>query len=283
MHTSSMSSIFRTYVFTIDTIEDASLEHGIIRVKDVYDNLFDLTVKNKLVLPITRKQPELYTVIVSGRDCFNALIKMDPTTKEYPPLSSKGVFCEIITNGVSPQPSIVSVNTLVSNSKAGKCVNIIKDETITNILSDIDYDPLDIEARNKRAAQVYGVSVSSEGGINIGSAGESSVNISQSSGFINNNHSVTNASQETSVAGGMMTTSLNFLQHYMIGIGNAVALPMPHMVNLIKMVSIGKFVKQVIGVKGKRVDNGDGTTHWENGSGMYGLGDTIVEIAKKKE
>lgn len=281
-----MSSIFRAYVFSIEEISKTSLELGKIRVRDSYGALYDFSVNNRNVLPLAAQQPGMYEVIAYCRHYADAKIRKDPVTKEYPPVGMQAVqtiYCELIARGVATPPIMVGMTTMTSNKDAGKNVPLVYNTAPTMAQSDPDYDPLDQDKANQRAAQTGGMSLSQKGGMTIGAGGPHNMNISQKSGTTNNTESQTNSTQETNVGGGMMSSAPNFLQHYLIGLGNAVALPMPHMVNLIKMIAIGKFVKQVIGHKGKRIANNDGTTKWESGTGIYGLGDDIVEATKKKE
>jgi hypothetical protein len=274
-------SVFRAYVFSV---EEINIELGKVRVSDKYGAYYEFTATNRNVLPLVAEQPALYEAVAYCRHFAPAKINKNPETREYPAVGSQivqTIYCELIARGVATPPKIVSVNNMVNNPASGKNIPIIYNITPTMFQSDQAYDPLDLNKYNERAAQTPGVSMSPQGGVTTG-IGNSNINVSQKSGTTNSTESQTNATQETNVGGGMMTTSLNFLQHYMIGIANAVALPMPHMVNMVKMVAIGKFVKNVIGTRGKRVDVGNGTTKWENGTGMYGLGDELVDIAKGK-
>ena len=261
---------------------------GIIRAQDSDNVLYEFTVDGmtRNLLPQIMKNPLLYYVIPREVDYSKARVKKDRKTNEYPLIGhcdNQVISCEIITRGVAPAPSIGGTTSAFNGNNNSQMIPLVYNTSPQIALSDPDYDPKDEDKYNKMAGQVAHISSSIEHGIMLGQ-GSQTMGINQKSGTTNNSDSQTNASQETNVGGGTMSTSPNFLQHFMIGLGNAVALPMPHMVNLIKMIAIGKFIKQVIGTKGKRIDagTGDGSTKWQNGTGIYGLGDELTEAARGK-
>lgn len=276
-------SIFRSNVFIIDSIGNSGKELGYVRVRDNKGILYDFKVNNRWLLPIVDLQPNQYDVVVGTSNYAPCRVKRDLNSNEYGLVgvnANSDIVCEIIARGVSTPPMIVGMTTMTNNREAGNNVPMVSDATPTMSASDPNYDPHDESARKVRAMATPGISSSPGGGISIGQ-GQNGMNLSQKSGLIMNAENQTSATQEDNHAGGMLTTSYNFLHHYFIGIANTVALPMPHMVNLVKMIAIGKFVKDTIGTKGKRVDAGNGTTKWQSGTGIFGLADEVADIARK--
>jgi hypothetical protein len=276
-------SVFRAYVFKVEEVGATGLELGMVRGRDAYGVLYDFEVNNRNVLPMVSKQPVMYDIVAYCSHYSKARVKLNPTTNEYP-LVGRGnvgsVHCEIISRGVATPPMMVGMTTMTSNPKAGKNIPISYDQLVTLAQSDSEYDPLDTDSRTARAAKVAGFATSEEGGATWGQ-GKDNMNINSKSGTTNNTERQTDASQEKGIGAGTLHTSPNFLQNFLIPLGKAVSLPMNHMPNLIKMIALGSFVKQVIGKPGKRVDAGlgNGSTKWVSGEGIYGLGDEVIEAA----
>jgi hypothetical protein len=272
-------SVYRVNVFIVDSVGNSGKELGYIRARDSNGILYDFKVNNRWLLPIVDLQPSQYDAVVATSNYAPCRARMDLKTGEYGPVgvnASADIVCELISRGVCTPPTVTGATTMTNNRAAGSNVPMVSNVTPTMSASDPNYDPNDETARKARAMATPGITSSPGGGISIGQ-GQFGMNISQKAGMIMNADTQTSSTQEDNHGGGMLTTSYNFLHHYFIGIANTVALPMPHMVNLIKMIAIGKFVKDTIGTKGKTVDG-----KWENGTGIFGLADEVVNIAKKK-
>lgn len=278
-------SIFRAYIFQIDSIGPTGIDHGYVRCKDNKGILYDFKVRNLDDLEAAEKNPGQWDVVVSCVNYAPCRAKRDLTTNEYGPVgvnANSDISCELISRGVKTPAAVNTTTMMTNNRSAANNTNMLSDRAPTMSLSDPNYDPNDTNARKVRAAAVPGITASpSEGGNIMMGVGGTGLNMSGKSGAVMSADNRTNSNEEENHAGGMLTTSYNFLHHYFIGIANTVALPMPHMVNLIKMIAIGKFVKDTIGTKGKRVDVGNGTTKWQSGTGIFGLADEVADIARK--
>ena len=278
-----MGSVFRAPAFKIEEIGPTGLRKGVVRCSDSIGLFYDFRVKNTNDLPSADKYPNLYQVIVNDPYYSKARIQKNPETKDFPLVGDQdtaAIPCELrAIFGIKEPPQHAGMASLFNDPTAGRGVPFIYNTCPTMSESDPAYDSKNVDQARQRAVATDAI-LTSTNGLSIG-RGKDTLTISSKSGTTNNTETQTNATQETNVGGGLMSTSPNFLQHYLIGMCNAVALPMPHMVNLMKMLAIGKFVKTMIGNKGKRVTAPDGTSKWESGTGIYGLGDEVTEVANK--
>ncbi|HLD91540.1 MAG TPA: hypothetical protein VI911_11130 [Patescibacteria group bacterium] len=274
------TNIFRTTLFK--DIIGVKVDSGYIRVSDK-GVLYDLKCSNKMKLPQVEKEPGKYFVLVgeSISELSRARVRQDSNTKDFPPVGEQSVgevYCEVMDTGISTPPVTRSAGEIFSNPTAIDSVPIAYITASQISKNDPNYDSGNKEESMARAVQVPAITGGPSTGIGM-RVGTHSVGVSQKAGMVSNTDSMTHSTQETNHGAGMFTTSYNFLQHYFIHLAGAVSLPMNHMVNLAKMLAIGKFVKGVVGSKGKRVDDGSGTTKWQNGTGIYGLADEIGETS----
>ena len=262
------SSVFREYILKIYDIGPIGCELGVARVQDITDNnIYDIRIKNSDMLKWVDLSPNEYKVIVYSGDISGARVKkyaMPDAADPYPMVGMAPVqliYGEVLSKGVCTSPVMASPTHMTNDTALGNNVYHIYDRTIQAVQSDPEYTPGDVDQANARAVNQAGISTGSAG-IMI-QHGPSAISVGQKSGAVNSAEHNTTATQEHDHGSGMLTTSYNFLHHYMIGLANAVALPMPHMVNLVKMIAIGSFVKTVIGAKNPP-------------TGIYGLADQIT-------
>jgi len=287
-------SLFKEYYIEIDSLDMSGLSKGYIRVKDRATNkLYDFICTNRDSLPAIDKminKPDrdsnsdvgLYYAYVTCANIDKALVRPDTITNEYPPIgkaNSAIIACTLVPIGIAMPPVNIGMTAATSDSKIGAAAAIVYDKT--PIIKEGKFDPDDKDAVNSAKNKSTGVLVGASSA-SLKGPGANSICLSEKAGLVVDADNTTTKTQESDHGGGMFTTSLNFLQHYLIGLGNAVALPMPHMVNLVKMVAVGKFIKDFVGKKGRRVDAGlgDGSTKWVAGTGVHGMADEIGEIGR---
>lgn len=284
------TSVFRVSVFKIVDIGLGG-QYSFIRVADkrgiLYDfklNLSDTNFLSSINKVIDDNNPDIhvnlnsYDVIVHTSNYAGARVRTnkDGTLPLVGTDISETIFAELSTRGIMTNCELVGMSSVLNNPDMRGNVVIAQDRLPGEPLHMVDLN--DEDAHNARAIAINGIT-GGPGGLTMG-AGPYTTNTSNK-GHVNHSiESTTSSTQEQGHGGGMFTTSYNFLQHYFVGIANAVALPMPHMVDIVKMVALGVFVKKVIGTKGSRnTVNGK----WEGASGVYGLADTLTDIAKSKK
>lgn len=267
------TSIFRPYGLFFDDVSQYSLSQQVCRARDAGGRYYDIKIKNPWVIPQARLNPERFLIII-GESPNDALVKPDPGKTDLPEIGKATVaeiFGEVVCLGGSNPPQLVGTTNLLSNPEARKNLPILWELNPSKPQHEED-DP---DAGKYSGAQTPGITSSQSGGMSIGQ-GTNMMSIGPNGCSIDADKTTTKT-QEGDKAGGLLSTAPNLLQHYFIGLANAVALPMPHMVNVIKIAAIGKFVKTMVGKKGERKE--DGT--WKSGTGIFGLADEVAEIAKK--
>ena len=264
-------------VFTLDSIGPSGIALGVIRAKDNYDRYYDFSVDEATQQKLPRIDLEIgqntnsrniYNVKVKTNDYFNAIVRMDVETKSFPDVGNANVqkiTCEIIANGYSIPP----VNGQMTHFMNGgnQTIPIIWDTKRVFSMSDPTVDLNDPVFLMNAATNTAHIGTDGQGGMSFG-AGANGHTIDAKTGMSTSVPAMTHGHQETNYGAGMFTTSLNFLQHYFIGLGVAVALPMNHMINIPKMLGIGKFVKNMIGSK-------------KDNTGIYGLANALDNVVKK--
>lgn len=267
-----MNSVFKPYGLFFDDVSDESIKKQVCRTRDNTGRYYDIKIKNPWVLPEAKLNPNRFMVLVGERP-DKALVQSKGGNTELPAIGESilgEVYGEIVCLGSSTPPKLVGTTSLFSNPSSRSGVPIAWSLTP----SKPQHEKKDQEPNSTEGALTPGL-VASTDSIQMGQ-GSNTMGIGAYGQTVDADKT-TSKTQEADKAGGMLSTAPNLLQHYFIGLANAVALPMPHMVNLIKMVAIGKFVKQMVGKKGRRRDDG----RWESGSGIFGLADEVAEIAKK--
>lgn len=267
-------------VFTLDSIGPSGVAKGVIRVRDDWSRVFDFTVDstNAMLLPYIDSQltqnsdpttyiNSIYDIVIKENDYFGAIVRPDPLTNIYPEVgysNNQVIHCTILARGISAPP-VNGQMTHFTNGGA-QTIPLVWDTRKVFNQSNSSIDYTDSQVQMNASALTAHISSDGNGSMSIG-AGATGLSLDPKNGLTHSVTAITHATQEESHGGGMFTTSLNFLQHYFIGLGNAVALPMPHVPNILKMIAIGKFVKNIIGSKSAN-------------TGIYGLVNQIDNIAK---
>lgn len=272
------TSIFKVYYFQIHDVDTEGVRRGYLRVKDTNNRYYDFKCNDRSQLHKLLELKEKFSfttfpcyVMVANANYHTALIDVDINTQNLPAIGTTNngeVVCEIIDDGITVGPSIAGMTTMLDTPEAYKNKTLIFDAQIIPY-NDTTYSSDDDSKNLQLRASAVGITASEAGGISIGQ-GPTGLSIGgKNSTLTMNSNSVTSSTQESNHGGGMFTTSLNFLQHYFIGLANAVSLPMTHMPNIVKMGAIGVFIKNFIGSKKKK-------------TGIYGLVSEVKTIAKRK-
>jgi hypothetical protein len=232
---------FRTYVFTIDSVGLSGLDQGFIRAKNQVDGFTYEFKANNRDLDLADKYPDRYSVIVSSSNISGARIA--DLTKAVGTSNIQPIVCTLISQGTVTHPQMANIHVAADNPSRSPMHTIVYDE-VPGAPSK-DYNPEDKEARRQAGVSCPGILASTDLLV-IKGIGKGAISLTSQAQFVVGSESTIYATQEDDRGGALFTTSYNFLQHYFIGLGNAVALPMPHMINFTKMASVCKFMKSII-------------------------------------
>ena len=246
-------------IFYLESIGASGIATGMVRVRDRYDRYYEFKLDDHSMqlLPSidnalgtnddpTQVSQNNYDIVINTNDYAGALIKVDPNTGNYPELGKSNVQviqCSILSRGRAAAPVFGQMTHIMNGG--GSIIPIVWDTRKVFIQSDNTVDYTDPQVQMNAATMTAHLGTDGNGAVSMG-AGTNGHTIDPKMGMSTSVNAMTHAHQETNYGGAMLTTSLNFLQHWLIGICNAVALPMPHMINLPKMISVGGFVKSMI-------------------------------------
>lgn len=224
--------------FSIYDLDEAT---GFVRIQDPETGYFhDLRADSRQTLSTAKRFPEAFSVLINIKDLSST--KVDKDSKIG--LGDISILdCTLINISVIEPPNLNRNMQATANSRQVSDYGSVHYDMSPG-LDRKDYDPDDKEARRTEASSRSAISYG-PGGINMAGPGGNNLIIDSNGSIGNYSNNITDGPQEKDKAGGMFTTSLNFLQHYFIGIANAVTLPMPHMLNLPKLIATGAFVASI--------------------------------------
>lgn len=244
-----MINVFSTEkIFTIQNFGEGKY-YNYVRCIDNDNIVYDFKVEDESKLIFAKKQISYFSVKVSG-DIDAARVKY--TSKgELLPIgegNNTTLFCNLVNQiGISTSAKVVGRTNTMNNIGSEGQVEIWGDETPQTTFS--EFDPNDEDMMNALAASKTAITVSPEGNLSIG-RGTNALSFSDKGNMSVDSQTITNTCQNSDQAGGLIHRWS--LRNYFLTMVNAVAfMPMPDIVNIVKMVAIGKFTKTLIGKKAK--------------------------------